>query len=484
MPAGLNLKTRLTLWSLCFLALVLVGGGFFWYSARHQQLLERLDTELLSTARDFACPDNGIVPTLSEPRPDCQPLNQLSMRQGGQLAISLYTIEGEQLCGNTPPHIQLRQRPEQIRPATLAGISSYDTLSVGEAELRQLTYPILRDGKVSLQLLLASPLKPLQEQLSLFALLLVTASTMALICLAALQWVLLSRLLSPLKQLAEQFNGADENNLHQPCTLPTSAPAEFNLLVASYNSLTDRLNRSLQQTRQFSTDVTHELRTPLTVLRGETELALRKDKDKEELQKVLSSNLEEIDRMSHLIEDLLLLSKSEQGEAPLRMEALNLGNLLEELFSQAQILGEEKRIRIQMQAPDEQVSLPADGLRLRQLFLNLLSNAIKYTPEGGRITIAWSLKNGSAVVTITDTGIGIDSAHQEHIFDRFYRINKTSNRGDGGSGLGLSIVKWIVEAHGGSIRASSIPGQGSSFIVTLPLTHLRNNAEQDENAGC
>ncbi len=474
MPAGLSLKARLTLWSLCFLALVLGGSGFFWYHTQQQQLYSRLDAELLSTARDFVCLYNGLDPAISEQQAYCQSLNQLSMRQGGQLAISLYSPEGKHLCSNNHPHIKLLLLPEQGQSKTLSGLNAYDSPTAGETQLRQLTYPVIKNGNIILLLQLASPLKRLHQQLFLFALLLISVAAMTLICFTVLQWFLLGKLLTPLKQLAGQIRQTDEEAL-LPCVVPATSPAELRLLADSYNSLSDRLNRSLQRARQFSADVTHELRTPLTILRGETELALCRDKDKEELQQVLSSNLEEISRMSHLIEDLLLLSKSELGEVPLRMEALDLGSLLEELYSQAQILGTDKQIEIQKNASEEQISLFADGLRLRQLFLNLLSNAIKYTPEGGRVRISWSLHSGSAQVSIEDSGIGIDNAHQAHIFDRFYRIEKTRNRADGGSGLGLSIAKWIVDAHGGSIQVSSVPGQGSCFTVRLPLTHLLND---------
>ncbi|NOQ51311.1 MAG: hypothetical protein GQ578_03680 [Desulfuromonadaceae bacterium] len=153
------------------------------------------------------------------------------------------------------------------------------------------------------------------------------------------------------------------------------------------------------------------------------------------------------------------------------MEALDLGTLLEELHEQAKILAESKQIKLELKGEEEQISLFADGARLRQVFLNLLTNAIKYTPEGGLIIINWSLQGEAARIIIEDTGIGIDSEHQQHIFDRFYRIDKTRNRNDGGSGLGLAIAKWIVDAHAGSIRVCSVPGQGSKFAITLPLTH-------------
>ncbi len=251
------------------------------------------------------------------------------------------------------------------------------------------------------------------------------------------------------------------------------ADPEIKKLADSYNSMMARRADNLRRARQFSADVTHELRTPLTILRGETELALRNERDQKELKAVLVSNLEEISRMSHLIEDLLLLSKSDLGEIPLKMESLSLVEFIIELHHQAQLLATAKNIKVDLHCPKEQVILNADSLRLRQVFLNILTNAIKYTPEGGSVTIELILNDHNVAISITDTGIGIDSENLDSIFNRFYRVNKTSNRNDGGSGLGLAIVKWVVDAHGGSVNVNSKIDQGSKFTVTLPL-HKRD----------
>jgi signal transduction histidine kinase len=239
----------------------------------------------------------------------------------------------------------------------------------------------------------------------------------------------------------------------------------------------NRIADSLLRSRQFAANVTHELRTPLTILRGETELALRNGREQDQLRQVLESNLEEISRMSYLIEDLLLLSKSDLGEIPLKMEALDLTGLALELHHQTQLLANAKNISVQLQTPEEQVIIQADSLRLRQVLLNLLTNAIKYTPDNGEISISLEANDEKVEIAISDTGMGIGSEHLEKIFERFYRINKTHNRNDGGSGLGLAIVKWIVDAHRGMIKVSSIPGQGSKFSISLPLSEKFHTSE-------
>ncbi len=249
-----------------------------------------------------------------------------------------------------------------------------------------------------------------------------------------------------------------------------TAPEDIAILAESYNSLMQRMAASLKRARQFSADVTHELRTPLTILRGETELALRNDRPQEQLRKVLESNLEEISRMSYLIEDLLLLSKSDLGEIPLKREPLLLQELILELHHQATLLSAVKSIKVTLSMPDQELQVNADNLRLRQVFLNLLTNAIKYTPEQGSISIqVKEPENQHIEIMVTDTGMGIAAEHLELVFERFYRIDKTHNRNDGGSGLGLAIAKWIVEAHHGTIAVQSTPGKGSCFSVKLPL---------------
>ena len=278
-----------------------------------------------------------------------------------------------------------------------------------------------------------------------------------------------NRNLEAIRHLTQLINQTN-SQLSQPILeVAETAEPEIIKLAHSYNSMMARHANNLLRARQFSADVTHELRTPLTILRGETELALRNGRDQKQLRAVLESNLEEISQMSYLIEDLLLLSKSDLGEIPLKRESIPLVELIIELHHQAQLLATTKNIKVDLHCPDEKITLPADSLRLRQVFLNLLTNAIKYTPKNGSVAIELLLNKDNVEIIITDTGIGIDDENLDIIFDRFYRVNKTNNRNDGGSGLGLAIVKWIVNAHAGSITVSSIPGQGSKFTVTLPL---------------
>jgi signal transduction histidine kinase len=297
-----------------------------------------------------------------------------------------------------------------------------------------------------------------------------------LVCIALLLGALFiqqqqrSRIQLSIDQLIRHMDSVDADSPSTELVVTEVENSQVLSLACSYNAMMMRLTETLRRSRQFAADVTHELRTPLTILRGETEIALRSNRNPEQITQVLESNLEEISRMSYLIEDLLLLSKSDLGEIPLRMEALDLSGLVMELHHQAQLLAGNKQINVDLIVPKEQIIVYADSLRLRQVLLNLLTNAIKYTHEKGSVSINLKANAENVEVAITDSGIGITDEHLKKIFERFYRIDKTLNRNDGGSGLGLAIVKWIVDSHNGQVNVRSTPGKGSCFTITLPTS--------------
>jgi signal transduction histidine kinase len=260
---------------------------------------------------------------------------------------------------------------------------------------------------------------------------------------------------------------------------------EISRLIETFNEMISRLDRSFRQVKQFSTDASHELKTPLTILKGEVEVALRKERGSHEYEQILKSNLEEINRMSQIVEDLLLLSKADSGEIRLNKEDMNLNEILNEVVAHVNVLAQSKNLRIETSNHYEEIHIFGDPLRIRELFLNLIENGIKYTEEGGSILILLTKdtlvqdgkQSGRAQgepgefvkIIVSDTGIGIAKEDQERIFDRFFRVDKARSREQGGSGLGLSICKWIVKAHRGEIEVESELGKGSSFIVKLPI---------------
>jgi heavy metal sensor kinase len=273
-------------------------------------------------------------------------------------------------------------------------------------------------------------------------------------------------------------------NLNQRIN-PPKVKDEISRLVETLNEMISRLDRSFRQVKQFSTDASHELKTPLTILKGEVEVGLRKERAPHEYEQILKSNLEEINRMSQIVEDLLLLSKADSGEIRLNKEDMNLNEVLNEVVAHVNVLAQSKNLRIETSNHHEEIHIFGDPLRIRELFLNLIENGIKYTEEGGSIHILLTkdtlVQDGKqsdraqgeqaefVKIIVSDTGIGIAKEDQERIFDRFFRVDKARSREQGGSGLGLSICKWIVKAHRGEIEVESELGKGSSFIVKLPI---------------
>lgn len=242
---------------------------------------------------------------------------------------------------------------------------------------------------------------------------------------------------------------------------------EIGRLTETLNEMIGRLEASFKKVAQFSMDASHELRTPLTIMRGEIELALHEPQNTKSYQETLASLLEEVVRMTSIIDGLILLAKADSDSIKLEKKPTRLDILVDEIKEDAEVLAERKRIDVSISNLDE-TTVVGDEVRLRQLMLNLVDNAIKYTPEGGKVTLSLERNNDSASFIVEDTGIGIQPNDLNKVFDRFYRVDKSRSKLPDGLGLGLSIAKWVAEAHGGSLLAESKVGIGSKFTVILP----------------
>lgn len=242
---------------------------------------------------------------------------------------------------------------------------------------------------------------------------------------------------------------------------------EMERLTLALNRMIGRLEDALNLNRRFSADVSHELRTPLTVMRGELEHVLRDHALRPPVRAAVESSLEEIGRMTTVIESLLAIARLNSGTDAIDRQLVDIGKLCGWVVEQMHLLAEEKHIALEVETVPALAAV--DPARMKQVLVNLLDNAIKYTPAGGRIRLASSLSDaGSAVIEIQDTGIGIPADALPHVFERFFRADKARTRVSGGTGLGLSIVKAICEAHGGTIEIWSVEGQGTRVRLELP----------------
>ena len=262
----------------------------------------------------------------------------------------------------------------------------------------------------------------------------------------------------------------DGRSLHRRLSLGGEA-TDYSGLVTTLNAMIARLETSFAGLRRFTADASHELKTPLAVLRADVERAMMDTSSQTERMVALEEALQEVRRMSDLVESLLTLARADEGRFDLHREPVELQPLVQEVYETALILGEAQGVTVNLPFTADVVVM-GDRTRLRQLFLNLVTNAIKYTPAGGKVEIGLGKHPDNVTFAVRDTGIGISAADFPHIFERFWRADRVRSRMSerGGFGLGLAISQWIAQAHGGTLTASSRLGRGSLFTVTLPLS--------------
>ncbi len=290
---------------------------------------------------------------------------------------------------------------------------------------------------------------------------------LVLIVAGCVGWFLAVHALRPFEEVARTAEQITSEKLNTQIENPRKEQ-EVQRLVQAFNSMVARLSQSFDQMRRFNANVAHELRTPLAILQGENEIALRSGSIPEDIRAVLISNLEELGRLTRIVNDILTLSEAEAGAQVLVKHPLNLKPLIDDLADQMQLLALERNIQIEVhELPDAVIE--ADDLWMRRAVLNLLDNAIKYSREGGKIQVSMSTEGGKVRISIRDEGIGIAKQDLPFIFDRLFRTDPARSRHSGGAGLGLALVKWVVESHNGKIRVLSEPDQGADFQVELPL---------------
>lgn len=286
-------------------------------------------------------------------------------------------------------------------------------------------------------------------------------------------YVLVKRALAPVDEIAASAERISSHNLSERLPV-TRTGDELERLSVALNHMIERLDGAFQHSRRFVADASHELRTPLTVLKAELEDFVQRPQLSPDWRDRLGSALEEVDRLTNIVEGLFAISRLDAGEAAAEWVRFDLGDLASATAGQMSLLAEDKNIKLTC-AGNAGVCVEGDRARLKQVVVNLLDNAIKYTPEGGAIMLSVRAQNGSAILEVADTGIGIPPQALPRIFERFFRVDSARSRQQGGAGLGLSIVKSICVAHHGRVEAASTPGQGTRFRVELPRAQTPAN---------
>ena len=462
-----SIRSRLTAWYVTLLAIILILFSVLLNYFLAKRLHESVDNSLTVSATVVAT--SATMRLGNSPLPGLNQLFEQFMNQGN--LNKFYRIyDGSGNVGSRSKNISASQFPLS-QPAyadALEGKNSYETFTVGgQQPIRVITMPIILEGKLINLVQVGTSLEAVQETLRNLKIFLFTAVPSVLILAALFARFMARRALKPISRIidtAREIGQGQELSKRIPVL---KIKDELGQLALTFNEMMNRLENSFAQMRQFSSDASHELRTPLTVLKGQNELILSKQRKPEEYQEVISSNLEEINYMSKVLEDLFMLSKSDENQVNLDYKPVDLRALVEEVCKHAEILAEEKNIKIII-AFLEPIEIKGDEVRLRQMVWNVLQNGIKYTQQGGELKISLQNEVDFALLTIQDTGIGIPEEDLPLIFNRFYRVDKARTRDEGGSGLGLSICRQIAEAHKGKIEVESKLGVGTRFKICLP----------------
>ena len=461
-----SIGSRLTFWYagiLCVTLLILGGTayGFLAYSLSHD-----VDAALEGVAKVSAEQARAQGSTFFPRDVDelfrhylgFSPLNP---------SLELFDTQGRpDLNRPGAPAGKLPLSPQALKDA-LRGVSTFETIeSTGPYPFRVLTMPVIKAGRVINLVQVGISLENVFNTRRRFLLIMGAVLPFGLLLATVGGWVLARRALKPVDEMTQAARRISGEYLAGRLQ-ETGTGDELDWLAKTLNDMLGRLDDSFRQTRQFSADAAHELQTPLTILKGEIEVALRSPRSPEEYQGVLRSSLEEIDRISSLVEGLLLLARADRGVLRLDLKPLDLQELLKEVGEQMRRLAENRAVSLEYGLM-EPASIQGDREHFKRLLVNLIDNAIKYTPAGGSVKLSLRCEEKWARVEISDTGMGFTEEEQEQIFNRFYRAAEARSQRGGGAGLGLSIAQSIAVAHGGRIEVESTPGQGSIFTVSLP----------------
>lgn len=462
-----SIGTKLTVWytSLLTVTFLLLGGiayGLLTYSL----------------SRDIDSALNGVADVLVQrTQVNSSPLIPSDVDALFRRFLGFSPLEGQidvyDSLGKRDPR---RSGPQpsglSVSPQAMAnasnGIPTFETMpSTGSYPIRVLTKPVIESGHVTNLVQVGMPLENMLRTRRRFLFIMASVLPLGLLLAGGGGWLAARRALKSVDRMtrtARRISGERLNErVHE-----TGSGDELDRLAKTLNEMLGRLDKTFLQMRQFSADASHELQTPLTILKGEMEVALRSSRSAEEYQRVLKSGLEEIDRINRLVAGLLLLARADAGALRLDVKSVSLNELLQEICDQMAAVAEAHTINLTLD-PTRSIVIPGDREHLRRLMLNLVDNAIKYTRTGGKVTLSLASDDQWAWVRISDTGIGLSTEEQKRVFDRFHRATETRARDERGVGLGLSIAQSIAEAHQGRIEIESAPGQGSTFVVYLPI---------------
>ena len=457
-----NVRSRLTLWYAVVLATLLVAYGaaslfFLFLSMREQvdhNLLEDMETVEGQTATE---PDGSLTLRLHHGEEGDPGLHRF---------VEIWSAEGK-LLYRTPQLLGQALGGPPSRKETREDIAPVSERLPNGLRVRLASSPHHLDNSIVI-LRVAHNEQAMWRELREFAIVLLIGLPLGVLLAGFGGYALARKALAPIDAMTRETQKISAQDLGARLSVQNRED-ELGRLGAVLNAMLGRLQAAFDQLRRFTSDASHELRTPLTAIRSVGEVALQDQRSPAEYRDVIGSMLEEVDRLTRLSESLLALSRADAGHVHIQREEIPLLRLAEEARSVVDVLAEEKRQHIDIEG-DASLVVSVDRLILRQAVVNLLDNAIKYSPTESRILVRVQSGGDKQVfLDVIDQGPGIPLEHQSYVFDRFYRVDRARTREWGGAGLGLSITRWEVEAHGGEITLKGEEGHGSTFRVSLPL---------------
>lgn len=460
-----SLYFRLILWYSGLVIVVSLAFAAYTYEGVRVRLYGEMERTLARRAQQIA--DNVLIHEGSEPEQEiARQISEVYSPAANNRFIRILKSDGSLLYVSEPPKDGSFDPQAVPMPLSGATVQRIEKLPSG-VTLLMVDLPVILAGK-GYRIEMGAPTHEMQTALHGLVITLLFGLPIVVIIASAGGYVLVRRSLKPVEDIRATAEQITFGNLSNRLPVVHTGDALEHLSL-TLNQMLHRLEDAYLQVSRFSADASHELRTPLTIMRGELESIIQRYPALSDvLRERLGSILEETERLSRITESLFTISRLDAGEAKTNPVTFYLIDLVKTTTDQMLLLAEEKSIAITIdqRAP---VKVTGDTARLKQVVVNLLDNAIKYTPAGGKISITISEEQHKACFTITDTGIGIHSNALPHVFERFYRADKARSREQGGAGLGLSIVRSIVQAHGGTVEVESVENKGATFRVILPL---------------